>query len=126
MCDQCRFGLTSIDSEGPGLVKKSTKFITNSKVLAKALSRRCKGGHRHVHLLNGRAAAARVYPQDLCKTVASALKEEIRAHERQYLVQHLFLPESVPEAGTAQEICSVTPRAVVGMTSRAGGSTPRQ
>ena len=59
----CAFGLQSTDSLGTSLVKKPTKFMTSAPLIAEALGRKCTNitqpphlQHRHVHLMNGRAA----------------------------------------------------------------------
>ena len=80
--DQCRYGLTAVDERGPGLVRKSTRFLTNAPCIAAELSRKCKGNHRHVHLVNGRAAAAQVYPRQLCAAVCRGAKEQLRRRRR--------------------------------------------
>ena len=49
-----------------GLVKKPTGFMTSSKCIAKELDKKCGGGHSHVPLMAGQAAAAHVYPDMLC------------------------------------------------------------
>ena len=68
----CRFGMTShiLGRDGPrGLVKKPTGFMTSSRCIAAQLDARCDGSHTHVHLVCGRASAAQVYPDDLCRAV---------------------------------------------------------
>eukprot|EP00972_Heterocapsa_arctica_P060374 8904351-Heterocapsa_arctica.AAC.1 len=62
VADQCQYGLTSVDAEGPGAARKTTRFLTNSTHIARELDKRCPGDHRHVQLINGRAAAAQKYP----------------------------------------------------------------
>jgi len=52
---QCAYGLKSCDKEGEGLVLKPTRFLINSSGIAGKLQRKCTGGHRHVHLVGGRA-----------------------------------------------------------------------
>ena len=62
--DQCMYGLQTPDgSGGMGLAKKPTKFVTQSPEIARELRRRRQGGHRHIPLLGGRAAAAAIYPR---------------------------------------------------------------
>ena len=56
----CRWGMTSEDADGKGLVKKPTKSMTNSPAIGRHLAKTCKGGHRHVQLLGGRAKAAEI------------------------------------------------------------------
>ena len=63
--DLCNFGMMIQDMHGPGLVKKPTKFMTNSVHIAKWLDVRCQGGHRHVQLIGGRAKQCEVYPSSL-------------------------------------------------------------
>jgi len=70
--NMCRFGMTSQDDDGSvGPVAKPTRFATNSQKLAQALDQRCPGDHQHVHLLNHRAAAAQIYPPELCKAIVT-------------------------------------------------------
>lgn len=53
------------DQQGVGFIKKQTCWLTNSPEMAECISGKCKGGHRHVHLINGRARAAQTYPPKL-------------------------------------------------------------
>ena len=59
----CTWGMVATDSEGEGLVKKETYWVTNSRFIAAELDRECtnKTGerpwHRHVHLTNHKAHA---------------------------------------------------------------------
>ena len=62
------------DELGEGLVRKSTQIVTNVPELRDILCRRCPGGHRHVHLMNGRAKDAAVYPEQLCRTVTRGVR----------------------------------------------------
>jgi len=75
----CAYGMQSKDKHGPGYAKKPTRFLTNSVVSARALSRRCPENHRHVHLMEGRARAAAVYPQELCRVICRATLEQAKA-----------------------------------------------
>ena len=74
----CAFGMTSKDKQGVGAVLKPTTFMTNSVEAYKALSKRCPGHDRHVHLVEGRAAAAQIYPKELCLTVSHAIINQAR------------------------------------------------
>ena len=77
VADMCCFGMKSSDKEGIGLVKKPTGFLTNAECIARELSQRCVGGHRHVHLIGGKASAAEVYPYDLCCAILVGLKKQL-------------------------------------------------
>ena len=46
-------------------------------MIAKELSQICNGGHRHVHLVSGRAKHAQVYPEDLCLAILRGLKSQL-------------------------------------------------
>ena len=59
----CQYGLKSRDQWGEGLVEKGTYLMTNSATIARRMAKRCQGGHRHVHLIEGRAAAAAKYTE---------------------------------------------------------------
>ena len=53
--DQCEFGLTSTDELGEAPAKKPTSLLTNSVEVSRAMGRKCRGGHRHVQLMAGKA-----------------------------------------------------------------------
>ena len=71
--DQCEFGLMSEDELGQAPAKKPTPLLTNSVEVDRAMEVKCKGGHRHVQLMAGRARAAAHYPvkcsKSLCKGI---------------------------------------------------------
>ena len=75
----CAYGKQFKDKHRPGYAKKPTIFLTNSIMSAKALSRRCAENHRHAHLIEGRARAAAMYPQELCRTICRATFERAKA-----------------------------------------------
>ena len=77
----CRFGMQSHweSKEGDkGLAKKPTGFMTSAPRVAEKLAKRCTGGHEHVHLMGGRAAAAQIYPDPLCHAIAEGVLEQKR------------------------------------------------
>lgn len=74
----CRWEMISEDAQGVGYVKKDTKYITNSEEIAKVLDGCCNGGHRHVHLINGRAKFAQKYPPKMVAAVLRAVKVELK------------------------------------------------
>ena len=50
-CDQCQFGMTSVDGAGNGgPVCKATGFMTNDEYIAEAVNRHCFGGHDRIQL----------------------------------------------------------------------------
>ena len=63
----CAFGTKLTDAEGEGPVLKPTVFMTNIMEICKELSQKCPGCARHVHLVEGRASAAHLYPPALCR-----------------------------------------------------------
>ena len=71
--DMCCFGMMSEDSEGPGLVRKTTRILTNADEIVGTTMHRCRGGHRHVPLVNGRAKACAEYPLQLCEAFLKGL-----------------------------------------------------
>ena len=42
----------------------------------------CRAGIPRVHLINGRAAGARIYPRGLCEAVCRAISQEVKEHNR--------------------------------------------
>ena len=72
--EQCQYGLTmETNRMGTLPALKPTGFMTNSPQAYSALSERCKGGHRHAYLVNGRAHASEVYPPKLCLAILQAI-----------------------------------------------------
>ncbi len=74
----CKWHMVAEDGEGVGYVRKETLWMTNSKILAEALGGQCAGEHRHVHLINGRARQAQVYPPRLVKAILAGVKKELK------------------------------------------------
>ena len=93
--DQCQFGLKSKDEEGVGLARERTGFLTNAVCIARRLNKKCPKTnkyqvHKHVILTNGRARAAQVYPDKLCKESCLGIKEHIqRDRSGQYLLANV-------------------------------------
>ena len=81
----CRWKMVARDASGESYVRKNTRWVTNSPELAKILSGVCSNDegtgewHRHVHLVNGRAKMARVYPPELVKGILKAIKQQMKA-----------------------------------------------
>ena len=72
-CDQCQFGMTSVDSAGNvGPACKATGFMTNDEYIAEAVNRQCFGGHDHIQLLSGRAKSCEKYPPRLVAAILRA------------------------------------------------------
>ena len=76
------------DELGKGLVKKPTKFLTNSRRLFEKLHVQCVNAtvpadqrHRHVHLVGGRARQAQIYPKALCKAVCAGIAQQRKDDE---------------------------------------------
>jgi len=86
VADQCQYGLTTW-SHTKGIkdtpARKTTKFMTNSDEIARELSRRCDGAHKHQQLLEGRAKEAQVWPEELCKAICQGLIREIQMQEQE-------------------------------------------
>ena len=83
VCHMCGFGMMSEDKDGRGLVRKATRIMTSSGEVLKRLNVRCsnEGGasrHRHVHLEQGRARQAQVYPRRFCTRVCEAIAAQKR------------------------------------------------
>jgi len=70
------------DADGPALIKKPTAFMTNAPEIAKRLTQKCEGGHRHITLIDGRAKRAEVYPEQLCREILLGLVDQMRVDGR--------------------------------------------
>ena len=75
--DMCTLEMMQEDALGKAYIRKPTKFMTNSECIARHLAQRCPGNHRHIQLINGRAKAAEVYPDKLCKAIVKGLVEQM-------------------------------------------------
>ena len=75
----CAYGMQSEVRDGVGFAMKPTRFLTNSIVTAKALSRTCPGNHQHVRLMEGRVRAAAMYAQALWRAIFRATLEQAKA-----------------------------------------------
>ena len=79
----CAWGMgLEVPKQGRGLVYKATKFVTNSKEVAKLLDRCCTnrtGGplHRHISLIGGLAHLCAKYPDELVYTVLQGIKNQM-------------------------------------------------
>ena len=79
-CDQCQFGMTSVDSaEKVGPACKAPRFMTNDEYIAEAVNRHFFGGHDHIQLLSGRAKSCEKYLPRLVAAILRALRQSMRA-----------------------------------------------
>ena len=76
--DQCEFGHVSKDELGKAPAKKPTSLLTNSVEVDRMLSVKCQGGHRHVHIMSGRARAAAHYPAKCCSVLCKGMKRQAK------------------------------------------------
>ena len=76
--DQCEFGLMSTDELGSAPARKPTSLLTNSVEVHRTMGRKCRGGHRHVHLMKGRAKAAAQYPPEFCRALCRGMRRQAR------------------------------------------------
>ena len=74
----CKWEMVAEDQQGVGYVRKDTCWLTNSPEMAKCIEGKCEGGHRHVHLINGRARAAQTYPPKLVSAILDGIRRELR------------------------------------------------
>ena len=108
--DQCQFGLKSKDHEGIGPARKRTGFLTNAICIAKRLHKKCPNNnqhqvHRHVTLANGRARAAQVYPDKLCREICLGIQEQIqRDRNGQYLLANVQVDNKTTTKETMKEV----------------------
>ena len=77
--DFCMLGMMSEDKDGRAPAMKRTANMTNSTALLRGLAEfKCVGGHRHVQLVSGRAAACQTYPDEFCEFVCRTVTKEVR------------------------------------------------
>ena len=121
----CRWKMESEDVWGKGLVKKETRWLTNSPHLARTLSGVCsnsqgKTWHRHVNLINGRARSAQVYPPLLVRGILEALRNQLAEDgEFSQALNSLGsgpVPDAAPVIDEEQEVFDHLPSADVTIT----------
>ena len=79
--DRCQFGMVSRTAgigSALGPVLKPTGFLTICKHIAWELSKRCPRNHGHVPLVAIRAAAAAIYPHNLCCAICKGLAMQLK------------------------------------------------
>ena len=47
--------------------------------VSRAMGKKCRGGHRHVQLMAGKAKAAAIYPAKFCKALCKGMRRQARA-----------------------------------------------
>ena len=52
-------------------------MATNFSFIAEKLAVACKGHHRHIQLVSGRAKRADIYPKKLCRAIVKGLIEQV-------------------------------------------------
>ena len=59
--------------------------LTNSRAVAEHLDKECCGGHRHVHLVNGRAKTVRGSTDDYCDNLLKGVMVELQASDEKQI-----------------------------------------
>ena len=76
LSDQCEYGLVTPNASGELVpAKKPTRWMTSAAAMARRLSKRCSGQHKHQPLLSGRAAAAAFYPLPLITKILRGIRD---------------------------------------------------
>ena len=79
-----------MDEIGQAPAKKPTSLHTHSVEVDRSMGVKCKGGHRHVHLMAGRARAAAHYPANFCKALCRGLKRQARVDASGLMSTHIL------------------------------------
>ena len=91
----CRWKMKVPGANADEYVKKETGWMTNHKGLAELLQGECDGQHRHVHLVDGLAKYAQVYPPRLVSAILKTVAQTI--HSEHVPVQAFVESGPVPE-----------------------------
>jgi len=81
VADQCQYGLRTWGDKRKVKdrpARKRTRFMITSHEIAGELRRKCRGEHKHEHLMGKKAAEAAQYPEGLCKAICRGLIKEER------------------------------------------------
>ena len=79
--DQCAYGLLTPSEADRSVLApalKPTKFLTNSEIMSRQLSRRCTKDHDHRPLVGGRCSAAAMYPVPLVKATLHGIAPQAK------------------------------------------------
>ena len=111
----CAFGMTAQDEQCKGLVQKATRVMSSSDKIIKQVGLQCfnRGGgahHRHVHLIQGRAKYAQVYPrmfgERLCEGIAAQKRlDALGVHSRPVMSVD-WMHEAAGNPGGTLGLCS--------------------
>ena len=74
--DQCTFGFMATDRDGSlKHCRKRSKLVSTMPAIESIFSGKlCQERHEHAHLAEGEAHDTRIYPSQLCKAIATAIK----------------------------------------------------
>lgn len=87
IADLCQYGMRARTRGGGSRPsRKRTRFLSSAPAVLAKLWRRCK--HAHQPLVNGRAAAAAIYPPQLCKALLVGIDAQ-RRREGQAMPLHV-------------------------------------
>ena len=78
--DFCQLGMKTRDAQGaPAAAKKRTTIMTNSPNIGEVLRQaQCTGGHKHEHLVGGKAKQCEVYPDKFVELLCQGIRKEIQ------------------------------------------------
>ena len=57
--------------------------MSNCELVMRKMNKRCDGSHEHQQLIDGRAKAAAIYPEGLCRAICKGLMEQLRMDNAQ-------------------------------------------
>ena len=102
----CAFGMTSTDEQGEAPVKKGTRLMSSSGEILKRVDRKWSNGsggtpHWHVHLIQGRAKAAQVYPRDLADSICEGIAAQKRIESLGVTPRDIMSVETMRQAAKA-------------------------
>ena len=80
----CAFDMKISACQNDERVFKPTRVLTNSRTIAESISRRRQGGHRHHHLLGGKAWEAAIDPIKFCQAPLRGVHIEKEALKKTY------------------------------------------
>ena len=92
-------------------MRKGTRVMSSSEEILKRIARRCSnedGGtqHRHVHLIQGRAKAAQVYPKDLASSICEGVAAQKRVEDLGVISREVMSVEKMQKAsGSTPDEC---------------------
>ena len=81
---------------------KRTRIMSSSPEILKRVHKPFCGGHRHVHLISGKAKAAQVYPRKFCTAMCAGIATQKKLDDFGLMAMPLMSAEETKKAAGSE------------------------